>query len=1057
MRYFTVILFLLAFSWSLIAQQKLIVTDLGDVIPIKKGESAMDAAKRVGLVAPIVQSNDCNAFATFGFTPDQYKCTLDFVGYHHDTWGQWFEAPANGKIDSFFFRSADQNELGAVDNNAPDSIIKIQIWHSRISSTTGPGHEGYPAARTGWGYYPTTTTFDDDPDETPISPIPTEAIGGIGGWISTVEGGTPSYPPFDTLLWGGASGANVKVHHDPVNGGTTEGGVINGFALKTYDLLHPVNVTKNYPLFVTMRQTGNHFPAGAGGTNHAPATWCMSAASGNTRNWKFYEHAAGPGRGWQARGEATWNWWFVMTATSDVPPKVVSIDLLGHTLNPVSRHVQTQIQDCNPENPAFAGVVSATMTYKIGNNAPVTIPLSHPGGDLYEADIPAAPAGTHVSYYVTATDSNANTASSLNVEYSVVSIGNTYYGTDTAATYDWIEIRNSGHRVGRDVSDNPDTSWFNPRNASLRRDDGSWGPADMGAWFTYFGDSVRYAWLGTNGGLALSKTPLDTQQIVGSGGSVPSSWIFPSTILGVNNDAPQNLVSPFLNDLALGPETTGYKSAHGNVYFSYEGNKFIAEWDSVGQLNRNGDTSITFQVIFDHSDQSVKFQYKDIGIGGAEFSQTMLIGIQGDPSSDDQYVMLNKVGTPLELRARNGHAYRFYPSPVPMSVNAGWNMVSVPFNADNYSKSYLFPSSVSNAFGYQGGYVIKDPMSVGAGYWLKFAGVQTLYVPQTGRINLDTMTLDAKWNMIGSISGTVPLASIAYDPDESTVKGSNYFGFGPSGYSTATSIEPGKGYWFKSKIAGGKIILQTTNNTPKSKPQSDPLANLSTIKIRDARGSEQTLYFGSSAKLTVSPELYEMPPTPPQGMMDVRFASQRMVEVHPAAPSAKTEFPIQIQSAVYPVTVSWDIKNADGVAYEIANIGGSKDANTKTMKSSGNVKIADPVQSLVIRAKATNSVTPSSYALEQNYPNPFNPTTELKYALPHDSHVRLTVFNVIGQEIATLVDEIQDAGFHEVTWNAHNVLNGQVGSGVYFYRIDATNVSDTKDVFSQVRKMMLVK
>jgi hypothetical protein len=93
---------------------------------------------------------------------------------------------------------------------------------------------------------------------------------------------------------------------------------------------------------------------------------------------------------------------------------------------------------------------------------------------------------------------------------------------------------------------------------------------------------------------------------------------------------------------------------------------------------------------------------------------------------------------------------------------------------------------------------------------------------------------------------------------------------------------------------------------------------------------------------------------------------------------------------------------------------------------------------------------PTEFGLDQNYPNPFNPTTKLSYALPTNAHVQLTVYNVLGQAVRTLVDEDMAAGTHEVTWNGRNSEGTQVSSGIYFYRINAGNFSATK-------KMMMLK
>ncbi len=88
---------------------------------------------------------------------------------------------------------------------------------------------------------------------------------------------------------------------------------------------------------------------------------------------------------------------------------------------------------------------------------------------------------------------------------------------------------------------------------------------------------------------------------------------------------------------------------------------------------------------------------------------------------------------------------------------------------------------------------------------------------------------------------------------------------------------------------------------------------------------------------------------------------------------------------------------------------------------------------------------PNAFALGQNYPNPFNPTTQIRFALPEDSHVTLVVFNGAGQKVATLIDDNAPAGFHTVDLDA-----GNLASGVYFYKITAGQ-------FTQTKKMVLLK
>ncbi|MBL8016896.1 MAG: T9SS type A sorting domain-containing protein, partial [Ignavibacteria bacterium] len=92
-----------------------------------------------------------------------------------------------------------------------------------------------------------------------------------------------------------------------------------------------------------------------------------------------------------------------------------------------------------------------------------------------------------------------------------------------------------------------------------------------------------------------------------------------------------------------------------------------------------------------------------------------------------------------------------------------------------------------------------------------------------------------------------------------------------------------------------------------------------------------------------------------------------------------------------------------------------------------------------------NNTVPEVYSLSQNYPNPFNPSTNIKFAIPQAGNVKMVVFDVLGREVVTLVNEFRQAGNYVVDFNA-----SALSSGVYFYRIDAGN-------FTQTKKMLLVK
>jgi hypothetical protein len=201
---------------------------------------------------------------------------------------------------------------------------------------------------------------------------------------------------------------------------------------------------------------------------------------------------------------------------------------------------------------------------------------------------------------------------------------------------------------------------------------------------------------------------------------------------------------------------------------------------------------------------------------------------------------------------------------------------------------------------------------------------------------------------------------------------------------------------------------------------------------------------------------FDFPPAPPSGMFNARFHSGKFIEGVPPD-RGLVNIPIEVQDAVFPLTFSWNIPDNNGVRYWLVNRGGRIELN-----GSGEIVIGE-LQSGAIQLQAgaipcdigkaglkhekseTLSLRPTKYTLHQNAPNPFNPTTSIRYDLPDDNFVTLRVYNSLGQEVATLVNEFQSGGFKSVTWNAENVP-----SGLYFYRLTAGS-------YTEVKKMLLMK
>jgi hypothetical protein len=139
--------------------------------------------------------------------------------------------------------------------------------------------------------------------------------------------------------------------------------------------------------------------------------------------------------------------------------------------------------------------------------------------------------------------------------------------------------------------------------------------------------------------------------------------------------------------------------------------------------------------------------------------------------------------------------------------------------------------------------------------------------------------------------------------------------------------------------------------------------------------------------------------------------------------------------------------NQDAVKAQITfQIGPSSDATQDTILV-GNYFLLDDL--LFDNVNALDNLAagkqPLKYELKQNYPNPFNPTTNISFSLPESQHVKLSVFNSLGQQISTIVDEFKDAGSYDIPFHA-----ADLPSGTYFYKITAGS-------YNFVRKMLILK
>ena len=356
-----------------------------------------------------------------------------------------------------------------------------------------------------------------------------------------------------------------------------------------------------------------------------------------------------------------------------------------------------------------------------------------------------------------------------------------------------------------------------------------------------------------------------------------------------------------------------------------------------------------------------------------------------------------------------------------------WNMVSLPLTVEDAAQLSLFPTSVEGTlYSFSGAYNNESALVSGEGYWLFFnsAGSDVL---SGAAVNSAIISLVPGWNMIGSITQEVSVDAIS-DPGAIIVPGTVY-GFNGS-YNNATMITPGKGYWINAS-ASGDITLSSGS----AKTRSSQFSSLSEANIISFNGGE--LYFG----VPISDEQrlsYSLPPKPPAGAFDVRFSN--------GLKAMDNTGTIELMNNADNLTIHFQIaeKNQkEGQRWLLT----AKNGDVYKLGDSGEIVINGSVNGFTLTKAET---IPTSFSLSQNYPNPFNPVTSIGYTVPEEMYVTISIYNLIGQKIVELVNEVQQKGHHKVMWDSKDAKSNLVSSGVYFYSIKAGD-------HTALKKMVLMK
>ncbi len=448
-------------------------------------------------------------------------------------------------------------------------------------------------------------------------------------------------------------------------------------------------------------------------------------------------------------------------------------------------------------------------------------------------------------------------------------------------------------------------------------------------------------------------------------------------------------------------------------------------------------------------------------------------------------------------------------------VHSGWNIIGAMHLPINTATIVSTPTGNINSpyFGYapNSGYYLAPALQAGSGYWVNVneTGILTLdptstannpppiiqvqppsppgapptpvpLSPSNGATG-QPLSLTLSWSSsTGATKYHMRAASdqnfnnLIYDNSNLTV---TYASLGGLSYDSTY-------YW---EVNASDSVTSQWSNIFKFTTQDPPsgggggcqccassISSLDQLTVSDYNGYSQKLYLVNGNRFVdLGFTNYGMPPPPPRGIFNARFSSGNLIETIVPNPHAQTRVPILIKDATLPLVLSWDLRTENALKYVLTLPGVygqtkvSLDGQTGSMVigDSGNGVLNLSVQPMQIAPCPPAQVTvkqggeneelhhtPAGTKLLSNYPNPFNPSTTLPYQLNEPARVQIKVYNLLGEEVAKLVDdEWKGAGYYSVTWNAT-----KMASGVYYVRMVATDIS-AKHVYQTVEKLVLMK
>ena len=421
------------------------------------------------------------------------------------------------------------------------------------------------------------------------------------------------------------------------------------------------------------------------------------------------------------------------------------------------------------------------------------------------------------------------------------------------------------------------------------------------------------------------------------------------------------------------------------------------------------------------------------------------------------------------------------------SVSAGWTLWGVPMIPDNDSMAVNLGDDISgywSTFDYiDNGYTYVGHLKEAEGYWLASLEGAEIDVLGTPIASDYTLSLSQGWDLISNpLVLDVIVDSLVFTKDggsklfsDAVSEGwiNTVYGYNGSGYETSDMLSAWSGYWIAVLDSGVSMTIPVHDapvqqeRTDDEEAQENWMISVSANTENGLSNDLLSLGYDQQASDGFDPDFDAFKPPVSANPDHISlfmlhpewghpFGDKFVKDIRSVLPeSGFYEWRISVESSESQAVLSWTIENVPDdyeIGYSLDGGGFYHD-----MRSVGDEDIVtiSVGSDLIVRVGSSvlgigGEPVPDVYALQQNYPNPFNPITKIQYQLPQDNMVKLSVYDIMGRKVKTLVNSAQSAGYKVIVWDATNDQGSMVSAGMYFYAIEAGD-------FRKTKKMILLK